>query len=139
MPLPHYIIGSMFQSEDKTTGLVSFFQVVEKLALTSVGPLPADIAVAVGNDAWPTIIVVASWMRDESDGPDTEYESEWWVKFPTKPNAERLHGHTFEITQSFSRLGIHFGIKPVQTGSGPAYIENRVRNRYECGMAIAKI
>lgn len=75
MPKPVYILCAESGSEDKTSGLVSHFNVLEQIELQSVpkfepgsGMIPVVLAKA--------FVVVATWMREDTDLPTDEFECE---------------------------------------------------------------
>lgn len=124
MPLPHHIIGSMSRSEDKTTGLVSYFQIIEKLTLTGIGPLPVKLSA----DMAPTIFVTASWIRPPDEEASVLLDSEWWIEYPGKLLPEFIHEHKFQIDELFGRLSLNLGLGlSTQPTAGVASIENRIR------------
>jgi hypothetical protein len=125
MPLPHYIIGALVHSEDKTTGLVSYFQVIEKLSITAYGGVPPALAKAAPDSF--RIFIAASWMRGEGEERAVSLDSEWWMQVPGKSLPELLHEHKFQIDDQFARLTLHLGFGPKNPTSGVAYVENRIR------------
>ena len=128
MPLPHYIIGSMFRSEDKATGLVSFIQVIEKLAVTAIADISPEFAkLSESRDMLPNILISASWMRTPEEDTSTLFDSEWWISMPGEPLPKLAHEHKIQIEELFGRVILNLILGKPKSSSGVACVENRLR------------
>jgi hypothetical protein len=72
MPKPVYILCAESGAEDKTTGLVSHFKVIEELEIRETLAFSPGIAPAAFRAI--SFQSVAVWARAERDGPDQVYE-----------------------------------------------------------------
>ncbi len=79
MPRPVYIVCHQTGMEDRETGLISLFFLIEKLQVTQL-PLPPSGQVML----IPQLLfrVVAAWMRNPDDAPDQEYDWEMLLTYP---------------------------------------------------------
>jgi len=80
MPQPIYILCSEAGVRDAQTGLVSHFNVIEKLALRRL-PRNKSSARPLVVASMP-IRISAAWMRGEGDDPGQEYEHETLLIVP---------------------------------------------------------
>jgi hypothetical protein len=124
MPKPIYIICSEGGAEDKTTGLVSHFNVLETIELI------VEQDDSQGGDAIPAvnyrIQTVAVWGRSPEDDPETWYESEVCLHIP--PEGKEIFGgkHVFRFEKTRFRVTANLQSLPV-IGSGVLRIEHRIR------------
>jgi hypothetical protein len=79
MPRPVYILCSESGTEDKQTGLLSFFHVIEKIQIISVPEADEQGRVFLTSQR---IRVVAVWMRGEEDSPTQEFEYQTVLVLP---------------------------------------------------------
>ena len=71
MPKPQYILCSESGSEDKITGVVSSFNVIEQIELRELPKLPdARIQIFQGI----SLYVVAVWAKDAEDDPEQTFQ-----------------------------------------------------------------
>jgi len=122
MPKPVYIICSGSGSEDKTTGLISLFQVIEKLRFSSVVPLDLSIVSPLME-----MRVTAIWMRcPEDEGQEFEFETR--VLLPPEDTIIKLGEQgKFSFAQHHHRLvAIMRGFPPFR-GSGIMRFQSRLR------------
>ena len=71
MPRPVFIVCAQYGTEDKTTGQMSLFGIVDKLVVSAVPPQPVGGIVVIN---FPTLYVAAKWMRNQDDDQDQMYE-----------------------------------------------------------------
>ncbi len=74
MPRHVYTICSRLGSEDKFTGLVSLYHVIE--ALTMTRPLPGQSAIPF------TFRITSVWMKEDNDDAEQEYEFRLLLRLP---------------------------------------------------------
>ncbi|OGQ82489.1 MAG: hypothetical protein A3F90_08870 [Deltaproteobacteria bacterium RIFCSPLOWO2_12_FULL_60_19] len=123
MPKPVYIICSQGGSEDKNTGLVSLFNVVEKIQIIE-SPPPASGQQPPPKT--PTFRTLAVWMRADSDKPEDEFEFEVALSVP--PTDREIVGGTgrFSFTKPLHRFFLDFFGLPIE-GPGTLLVESRIR------------
>jgi hypothetical protein len=127
MPKPVYILCSESGSEDKKTGLISHFNVIEKLLFAKV-PAPEPGAM---NVAAVPVQITAVWMRDEGDSPEQEFQFEIAVCQPEQQFEVGLAGGLLTFHLPLSRVSFRFrGGLPVAT-SGIIWVEARLRKTGE--------
>ena len=128
MPLPIYIICSESGTEDRYTGLMSHFNVLEKFLLSKIDPskvsqLPQPApAIPLGR-----IRVVSVWMKMDEESEDDEFEYSLDVVLP--PDGKRTCASTgkFKFTKPLYRIQINLIGQPPIEGSGVLWIECNVR------------
>jgi hypothetical protein len=117
MPKPHYIICSLDGSEDKYTGRVSIFSIIDRVHINR----PKQ-------DAMPIVAlrITAAWLRIDAD-TDKEFEFQFVAKVPPFGREIELSSGRFVFQEPIARLiGTMLGGLPVE-GSGNLVIECRVR------------
>lgn len=72
MPKPVYILCSESGSEDRTTGLLSHFKVIEQMEVRELPEPPPGHPVAISSFSFQ---IVAVWAKSDEDAPDQEFES----------------------------------------------------------------
>jgi len=82
MPKPVYILCSESGAEDKLTGLVSHFKVLEQIV---VFELPKPQEGQMGVISLIPCQIVAVWAKEEEDDPAQEYEFRVLLSLPSKP------------------------------------------------------
>jgi hypothetical protein len=122
MPRPVYILCSESGSEDRNTGLSSFFNIVEILKAVLVDPANAGVRQAISI----TIRTTAVWMRSEGEPPDAAYEFEFALILPNHTNSVVLHRGHFQFTTPFHRM-VMVGQFPGFPSLGLFEIECRAR------------
>jgi hypothetical protein len=129
MPKPNYIICSESGSEDKETGLISLFNLVDTFQITKGPPLPTASPIA-------QLRVTSSWMRESGDeGKDFEFEA--LVKPPHGDEIKLAKG-SFEFKTKFARVSVRLlGLFPV-TGEGIFWVETRIRRSGSKGWTSQK-
>jgi hypothetical protein len=125
MPRPIYIICSQGGSEDKASGQVSLFNVIDKLFLRrnqpNTPPPPPQPGIS-------QIRITASWMRVSGDY-DQEFEFETRMFFPPENAMYGVAKGTFTFAQDWQRLtNVLVGPLPIQ-GPGILRVQNRVRRK----------
>jgi hypothetical protein len=144
MPVPHYIIGSQHRSEDRHTGFLSYFIVIEQMEVAAA-PLPAgtppNVTAGVLDANGINLHFSASWMRTEEESPDLEYEGQWRVMHPDWEQPKLIHTvEKLRIPKRFYRFGLNmrFGAAKLEGDvefdlpeSGIHVVENRIRLREE--------
>jgi hypothetical protein len=129
MPRPVYILCSQSNAVDKSTNLISFFNLVEELRIAKIpeGTTPPATRPF-------TMRVVSVWMNTDDDMPSQLFETEFAVKFPKMEELpeELVFGRSnFSFTTLFNRL-----ISPdlaIETFTGPGlmWVECRIRRAGE--------
>ena len=107
MPKPVYILCSESGSEDKTTGLVSHFKVLEQIELRQL-PKPPEGATFIIPGLF--FQMVAVWMAAEDDDPDQKYECMTSLFLPPD-NQEQIVGtaiFSFEGQKPRDRMTVNF-------------------------------
>jgi len=123
MPRPIYIICSQGGSEDKASGQLSLFQIIDKLFLRrnppNAPPPPPQPGVS-------QIRITASWMSVAGDH-NQEFEFETRIFIPPENNISAVAKGTFIFSQDMQRLtNVFVGSLPIQ-GPGVLRVQNRVR------------
>jgi hypothetical protein len=120
MPLPVYILCSESGSEDKETGLLSLFNVIDKLRVNT-GAMPMPLTAAPITQ----LRITAVWMREQGDDGN-EFEFEVIFRPPKGDEIKAMRG-TFSFAMPLYRIIARvIGMFPIQ-GEGVLWIENRVR------------
>src|SRR2546429_3978101 len=129
MPRPIYIIGSESGSEDKVTGLVSLYHVIDRIVLHNIPKdgtteaVPADAQViSVGS---LNLQVTAVWMRTSGD-EDQEFEFETILYQPPDEKPLTVGAGTFKFIRPFHRLTAKIYGLPLFSGGGVLRIVNRI-------------
>ena len=126
MPRPVYIVVADSGTEDKLTGLVSHFNVLEKISFTKDQSAAATnrMVLSVGL----RFRAVAVWMQLNDDAPNTEYEFQMGFVKPSETDFESVHSGSFSFApgRPFYRMtlmaqGDFFG------ASGILLIRSRIR------------
>jgi hypothetical protein len=128
MPLPQYIIGSESRSEDRTTGRVSVFNVLEHVTTANAPPEETMDWLRSQNKNFSTLMVfISSWMRTADEDPERVYAAEWRLFAPMSAEPKTLHQYEFKIPGKCYRFTLNAGISPPSEDSGIFTVENRVR------------
>lgn len=128
MPKPAFIICSQGSVEDKDTGLLTLFNITEKIQVTPVpipqGGQPTALVVEV-----QPLVVNACWMKEEQDPQGQEYESEIMIYSEPDRQMFGVGKATFKFA---ANRPLHRGVLrinyplPIRT-SGLVIIEARIR------------
>jgi hypothetical protein len=97
MPKPVYIVCSLSGAEDRTTGLISLYHVLETLHVVRQPP-DQERHFPV------TIRTTAVWMRTEEDDPTDEYEFETGFLHPSESTAKIVKAGQFSFEKPIFRL-----------------------------------
>src|SRR5438128_1103937 len=106
MPKPVYIICSQMGSEDRETGLLSVFSIIEKLQITSIPvPQPGQPPPII---QWAPFRVYAVWMKDDGDNPAQDFEFEMNLILPPDSRRFQLASGTlrFEEGKPLRRVAV---------------------------------
>lgn len=123
MPKPVYIVCSQAGIEDKRTGLVSIFNVIEKIQITTKQLDPTSKQSILGI---PTLRVLAVWMTTEEDKPDETFDYEMvFIIPPANKELVAVKGQ-FLFTKPLHRFFIDCVGLPIE-GTGILRIESRIR------------
>src|SRR5437764_1312158 len=76
MPKPGYIVCALSGAMDQHTNAVSAFNIVESIRVRKIDRSKAVILTPV------SMMVVATWLREDSDAPDVAYEGRFVARFP---------------------------------------------------------
>jgi hypothetical protein len=110
MAKPHYMLCSEGRIVDRTTGLVTYYNVLEQLIL-SIGR-PTGVS---GESTYLRFVITAVWMRDP-DEEETTYEFETYMHIPGGHEPRRIHAGDFQFgRRHFHRLEVFFQGSPVPT------------------------
>jgi hypothetical protein len=104
MPKPVYIICSEGGADDRATGALSHFNVLEEVRVARI-QTPASGQPA-GGQPIPRVVPVrmtAVWMQDQGDPPDQAYDFEVAIRQPAEPELVVSSGQ-FTFATSFHRL-----------------------------------
>jgi hypothetical protein len=119
MPRPLFIICSESGAEDKDTGLLSLFGLVQAIQVTKGPRAPQN------SPAMNQLRITASWMQESGD-ESKEFEVEVAV-VPPAGEEVFLGRQEFTFEQQFFRMTIRvIGLIPVKT-EGLHWVEARVR------------
>lgn len=94
MARPFYIICSQLSVDDKLTGCVSFFNVIERLSYSRT-PIPGLPPLQMH--------IVSAWMREPDDG-DTEFEWSARLSFVTSNAEMQLGSGKFKFDTPVKRI-----------------------------------
>ena len=124
MPKPVYIICSESGTQDKNTGLVSLFNIVEKFQISEISPEQKQKG--LGGNA-PVVRMIAVWMRSQEDeNQGFEYEVVLFVP-PNDREVGGGPGGRFQFTHPLHRLTMTLVLPSGFEGAGVMRVENRVR------------
>jgi hypothetical protein len=125
MARPVYIICSESGTEDKLTGLVSHFNVLERIQISKVPSSGPEETILVQT---LTFRATAVWMRSEDDSPDKEFEYQTILHIPPD-NREQVvqEGRFFFGADKPLYRIVVMGSGPPFAGPGIFRIESRIR------------
>lgn len=124
MPKPVYIICCQFCSEDRTSGLLSLFGVLDAIHIDKVGTEASSGGGLMIVRSSP-FRVVAVWAKAD-DETETEYESETRVIFPPEENEWVAQAGPVAFIGNRLSFVIELTRLPFQ-GPGVLRVENRIR------------
>jgi hypothetical protein len=128
MPLPAYIMCSQSGAIDQNTGLISFFSAIEVIQISKLAPgSPPPSLVAGSNVFW----LVASWVREQSDTENQEFEVDIIGIFPPNQQEFQLGQAKFRFTTLMHRIYISQFALNLFFGPGVLRIEARIRRAGE--------
>jgi hypothetical protein len=99
MPSPVYILCSESGAEDRETGRLSLFNIIEQVNFARQQQGSASI----GTFGGLSIQAVAVWAKEESDDPEQEFEFSFVVQFPGR-DLLTAHSGKFRFQGRLSRL-----------------------------------
>lgn len=118
MPRPLYLICSKSGSEDKQTGLLSMYHVLERLALAPQEP---------DRPRPPfSFRIVSAWLREEGDDKEQEYEFSVLLHFPSEDQGREVAKDSFYLTHPIYRIVINAQLGGCD-GPGILTVESRIR------------
>ena len=121
MPSPVSIICAEGGAEDKTTGLVSVFNVIEQIAFKRAEPDQPSVPFKMR--------VIATWLREEADSFEQQFENEISLLQPVSKLEVRLGGNDFSFVKgkSFYRtIALFDSILPID-GDGVMQVQSKIR------------
>ena len=128
MPLPHYIIGAESCSEDRSTGRLSVFNVLEKVTFSSAPVEKMVEWLQARNKRFSTqMVFISAWIRTPDEEPDRVYNAEWRLFAPMTAEPQVLHQYEFSIPGDSYRFTLNAGLSPSKGDTGIFTVENRVR------------
>ena len=130
MPRPVFIICYTLGSEDKETGLLSLFRIIEKLQVAHI-PFPqlpqGAQAFLIEKDP---MHVVAAWMKNAADDPNDEYEFEMSMMVPGGQEFQLGSGvFQFDANRPVHRFTVAIRGQIPFKQAGILIIENRIRKK----------
>jgi hypothetical protein len=128
MPRPHYILCCQSVSEDKRTGLISHFHVIEKIRLHRPPTVEGQPGTAIWFPPEP-FVVVAVWKRCEDDPPEQEYEFQTVLFLPPNGTELRTAPSVFRFSpdKMLFRVTLRSNMTPPMEGSGILRAESWIR------------
>jgi hypothetical protein len=131
MPRPIYIIAATKTSEDKFSGLLSLFEIIEVLDVQLIPPKGGeDLAVIQahnkGRMAAAESTVIAVWMREEGD-EDKVFEHQFALIFPDREQALSAVPFQFSPDAQLQRFMMKLQGFPVPPESTVIEVESRIR------------
>jgi hypothetical protein len=123
MPKPFYMLCSQTGSIDKDSGLISHFNVIEKLHLMI--PRAGEKA---GSVALLPMMICATWTREDKDKETDEFEFEMAFKLSDLPETV-MHKGLFKFEKEHYRILVmgQFSLPEEKPKSGFWNFESRVR------------
>lgn len=122
MPRPVYIICSESVAEDRLTGLMSLFQVFERIEMTEVDKSSkADELLRQK----VSMRVTAVWMRFPGDEA-CDFQHQLAFMMPPDDREHLAEVQSFKFSHPFQRFLAHFIADPFE-GAGVLRVESRVR------------
>jgi hypothetical protein len=128
MPKPIFIIVCQTGTQDKDTGAISLFHVVEKIEATILKPPPEGFQGPIFIQTMP-LRVVATWMKSDDDAHDQEFDFHIAGYMPPdrKVGFEANGKFTFAEGMPLHRLTVNISGQIPITEPGVMWVENRVR------------
>lgn len=129
MARPVYMICSESGSEDKQTGLVSHFTVIEKIQFRPIetANLAANLApgqpIAVPQ---PSFWVTALWMRGSDDNAEDWFDYSIIVHSPEKEPILRASGK-FQFTKELHRFSVRTELTFAAQNPGMMLVQSQIR------------
>jgi hypothetical protein len=128
MVKPHSIICAESGSQDKVTGLLSLFNVIEKFQIAKLSAPPAGQAAVVPEQRF---LIAATWRKEDTDDPNQEYEFEFVLFMPPNGSEGKISEGGFLFSMPMHRITLNFrGLMPFN-GGGWLRIEARLRKKGE--------
>jgi hypothetical protein len=124
-----YTICSKLGSEDRTTGLLSLYQIIEELTAT----LPAP-----GQQSLPFVIRVTSvWMREDGDDAEQEYEFRMVWHLDALGLENELSRTMFHFSTRIRRFISEFVLQGLVLGTTLERLEGPSLMVVDCSMRVA--
>lgn len=121
MPKPVFIICSQSGSDDRFTGLLSLFNVIDRIRIARRSEHIGGASLSTT----PRFRVTASWLREDPD-KSREFEYEVLALLPPTGSEFTLRKGTFIFNRPFKRLTAKI-IKPIPFEEGVLTVQCRVR------------
>jgi hypothetical protein len=125
LPRPVFIIASQGGAEDRETGLLSIYEVLEKMVATPVPKKNQDDVVIIRNRP---VRVTSTWMRLETDNENQDFEHQ--MIFTIQPANEPIGivpPSIFRFSKPFQRFTTLVNEPFAIDNDGMLIIESRVR------------
>src|SRR5208283_6230207 len=110
MPIPVYILCSESGAEDKETRRFSHFHVIEQMNVARLSEASGQVWLVPSLE----FQAVALWAREDSDGPEQEFEFRWLVRLP-KGEEMVVHTGKFRFQSRLQRIVLTGGGNLFQT------------------------
>jgi len=137
MPRAGYIVCSALGALDQYTNLVSCFNIIEEIPVFSLPSVPTGHQVRITAAGIPRPIplrIVSTWLKEEAEAPELEYEAECVARFPGHVD-EILVGRFEKVvfTSAVMRLVVPEWVLPfpMPGGTGVLTIDLRLRRKGE--------
>jgi hypothetical protein len=128
MPQPVYTLCCQAGSEDKYTGLISHFNVIERIIVSKIEVSKIDAeTVAPVNTTVHQIRLVSVWMRTAQDSDDDDFEYMIEIVMPPSGRRSKVQEGRFKFTKPLHRFTFNFIGSPPLEGSGIMWMECKVR------------
>jgi hypothetical protein len=125
MAKPCYIICCESGSEDKLTGLVSHFKVLEEIELREIARLPDG---SLAPNLPLTFQIVAVWQKEHPNEPDEEYDFETSIFLPPGNTQCDVMSGFFRFDKLRFRVTCQIPALPIR-GGGMLRCESRIKRR----------
>jgi hypothetical protein len=140
MPKPSYIICSQSGAFDEQDERVSIFEVAESIMVANT----ATAARALPLDWRPghlTVRITTCWMREDSDDPAQQFETQVAILFPDGSDAMASNVIPFHFEKRFyRRIFSHVPLElPIDFPEGIYSIEGRLRKTGEQTWSIRQV
>jgi hypothetical protein len=122
MAKPIYIICSEGGSEDRISGRISLYNLIEKILIQKVPPQTQGILVIKGLSIWVTTM----WRR-EAEEEGREFEFQIQVQMPSSDDIVEIGAGAFVFNHIFQRIGARIDNPLPISAPGTMIVRSRIR------------